>query len=77
LRIKSPRRKFASRADPALLDAVRGIAADEGRQFQVVLEEAVGEWVERKRGERRRPEVMAHLAGSVAAHRELYLRLAQ
>ena len=53
------------------------IAAEEGRQFQVVLEEALGEWVERKRGERPRQEVMAHLAGSAAAHRELYHRLAQ
>jgi hypothetical protein len=71
------RKKFASQADPVLLDAVRDIAAEEGRQFQVVLEEALAEWVERKRGERPRPEVMAHLAGSVAEHRELYRRLAQ
>lgn len=75
--METPRRKFASQADPVLLDAVRDIAAEEGRQFQVVLEEALGEWVERKRGERPRPEVMAHLAGSVSAHRELYRRLAQ
>lgn len=71
------RRKFASQADPDLLDSVRDIAAEEGRQFQVVLEEALRDWVERKRGERPRPEVMAHLAGSIAAHRELYRRFAQ
>jgi hypothetical protein len=65
--METPRRKFASQADPALLDAVRDIAADE----------ALAEWVERKRGARPRPEVMAHLAGSVAAHRELDHRLAQ
>jgi hypothetical protein len=75
--METPRRTFASQADPVLLDAVRDIAAEEGRQFQVVLEEALGEWVERKRGERPRQEVMAHLAGSAAAHRELYHRLAQ
>lgn len=75
--METHRRKFASQADLALLDSVRDIAAEEGRQFQVVLEEALGERVERKRGERPRPEVMAHLAGSVAAHRELYRRLAQ
>jgi len=71
------RRKFASQADPDLLDAVRDVAAEEGRQFQVVLEEAMREWLERKRGDRPRPEVMAHLAGSIAAHRELYRRLAE
>ena len=75
--METSRRKFASQADPVLLDAVRDIAAEEGRQFQVVLEEALGEWVERKRGERPRPEVMAHLVGSIAAHRELYRRLAE
>jgi len=71
------RRKFASQADPDLLDAVRDVAAEEGRQFQVVLEEAMREWLERKRGDRPRPEMMAHLAGSIAAHRELYRRLAE
>lgn len=71
------RRKFASQADPDLLDAVHAIAAEEGRQFQVVLEEALQDWVERKRNERPRPEVMAHLAASVAAHRDLYRRLAE
>jgi len=73
----TPRRKFASQADPALLDAVRNLAAEEGRQFQVVLEEALSEWVERKRGEQSRAEVMAHLTGSIAQHRSLYRRLAQ
>jgi hypothetical protein len=75
--MEQARRKFASQADPGLLDAVRAIAAEEGRQFQVVLEEALRDWVERKRDERPRPEVMAHLAASVAAHRELYRRLAE
>jgi hypothetical protein len=73
--METPRRTFTSQADPVLLDAVRDIAAEEGRQFQVMLEEALGEWVERKRGQRPRPEVVAQLVGSVAAHRDLYRRL--
>ena len=73
--MRTPRRTFTTQADPALLDAVRAIAAEEHREFEDVLEEALTEWVERRRGERARPEVMAHLAGSVAAHRELYRRL--
>lgn len=75
--METNRRKFASQADPDLLDAVRDVAAEEGRQFQVVLEEAMREWLERKRGDRPRPEVMAHLAASIAAHRDLYRRLAE
>ena len=73
--MRTPRRTFTTQADPALLDAVRAIAAEEGRGFEDVLEEALTAWVERRRGQRPRPEVMAHLAGSVAAHRELYRRL--
>lgn len=33
--------KFASQAEPELLDAMKQIAAEDGRQFQVVLEEAM------------------------------------
>ena len=73
--MRNPRQTFTAQADPVLLDAVRAIAAEEGRGFEDVLEEALGEWVERRRGERPRPEVMAQLAGSVAAHRELHRRL--
>ena len=73
--MRTPRRTFTAQADPALLDAVRAIAAEEHRGFEDAIEEALGEWVERRCVERPRPEVMAHLAGSVAAHRELYRRL--
>jgi hypothetical protein len=75
--MEKSRRKFASQADGELLDIVRDLAREEGWQFQVVLEEALSDWVERKRGGKPRSDVMAHLAGSVAAHRELYCRLAQ
>ncbi len=71
------RQKFATQADPDVLAEVRAIAAEEGRQFQAVVEEALREWIERKRGEAPRREVLAHLAGSVQQHRELYRRLAQ
>ncbi len=73
----SARQKFATQADPQVLAAVRAIAAEEGRQFQSVVEEALREWIERKRGEAPRREVLAHLAASVQQHRELYRLLAQ
>lgn len=69
--------KFSSQARPELLEEVRAIAAAEGRQFQSVLDEALAEWVERKRGENPRPETIAHLKASIARHRSLYEELAK
>lgn len=71
------RQKFASQAPPDLLEAVRGIAEEEGRQFQAVIEEALREYVAHKRGERPREHVLAHLQTSIERHRELYRRLAE
>jgi hypothetical protein len=69
--------KFSSQARPELLEEVRRIASDEGRQFQAVLDEALSEWIERKKGEVPRPEVIAHLKASIARHRSLYEDLAK
>lgn len=71
------RKKFASQAPPALLREVHAIADEEGRQLQAVIEEALREYVERKRGERPRESVLAHLQASVEQHRDLYRRLAE
>jgi hypothetical protein len=71
------REKFASQASPEVLAAVREIAATEGRQLQSVIEDALRDYVERKRGERPREAVLAHLRDSIAEHRTLYERLAQ
>lgn len=68
--------KFSSQARPELLEEVRRIASDEGRHFQAVLDEALTDWVERKKGEHPRPEVIGHLRASIARHRRLYEELA-
>lgn len=49
--------KYASQADPDLLEAMRRIARDEGRQFQAVMEDAMREYLDRRRGEEPRDEV--------------------
>lgn len=72
----APRQKFASQASPEVLEAVHSIAEEEGRQLQAVIEEALREYIERKRGERPRDEVLAHLQASIERHRALYRRLA-
>ena len=69
--------KFATQADPALLAEVRAIAAEEGRQFQVAVEEALKDWVAKMRADQPRSEVVAHLKASIEKNRELYRRLAQ
>jgi predicted transcriptional regulator len=68
--------KFSSQARPELLEEVRRLAAAEGRQFQAVLDEALSDWVDRKKGETPRPEVIAHAKASIARHRRLYEELA-
>lgn len=69
--------KFSSQAKPELLEEVRRVAAEEGRQFQSVLDEALSEWLERKKGEAPRSEVIAHTKASIARHRKLYEELAK
>ncbi len=69
--------KFSSQARPELLEEVRAVAAAEGRQFQSVLDEALAEWLDRKKGEAPRPEVLAHIKASIARHRKLYEELAK
>lgn len=69
--------KFSSQARPQLLEEVRALAAAEGRQFQAVLDEALAEWVAKKKGEAPRSEVIGHLKASIARHRKLYEELAK
>jgi len=71
------KQKFSSQLDADLLAEVRAISDEEGRQLQAVLDEALTEWVERKRGLRPRSEVLAHLKDSMARNRTLYRRLAE
>ncbi|MBT8165523.1 MAG: hypothetical protein HKO63_12060 [Acidimicrobiia bacterium] len=69
--------KFSSQADADLLAEVRAIADEEGRHFQAVLQEALTEWVERKKGAAPRPEVVAHLKATISRNRDLYQHLAK
>ena len=71
------RQKFSSQADPVLLAGMREIAQAEGRQFQVVLEDAMRSYLESKAQTKVRPEFMAHLRDSIERNRRLYELLAQ
>jgi hypothetical protein len=71
------RRKFASQADPKILDDLKEIADAEGRQFQSVVEEAFSDYIARKKGGQPRRDVMVHLKASIARNGELYRKLAK
>lgn len=69
--VDAPRKKFSSQADPEVLQALRAIAREEGRQFQAVLEDAMREYVEQRRSNKPRPAAMAHFRASVERNRRL------
>jgi hypothetical protein len=64
--------KFSTQAAPDLLETMRSIAKEEGRQFQAVLEEAMKLYIERKRGDRARIHVLEHLRSSIGQNHEFY-----
>lgn len=71
------RQKFATQVDPEILQRTKDIAAQEGRQLQSVIEEALTDFVEKHTGSRPRPAVMAHYEASLASFGPLYERLAK
>lgn len=73
----APKQKFATQVDPILLAKTREIAHREGRQLQSVVEEALADLVEKKSGERSRPEVIAHYEATVSQFDSLFERLAK
>ncbi len=65
------RQKYASQADPKLLEAMRKVAKEEGRQFQAVMEDAMRDYLERRNNSSPRTHVMAHLRTSIEKNRLL------
>ena len=69
--------KFATQADPAVLDSLRRIAKSEGRQLQTLIDEALRDYVERKISNIPRKQVLESLHASIEQFDELYKNLAQ
>ncbi|MFM9971127.1 MAG: hypothetical protein ACKVQK_22265 [Burkholderiales bacterium] len=74
---ESARVKFASQANPKLLDELKNIAKAEGRQLQALIEEAFQDYVEKKRGGQMRPAVKAALERTLRERKWLYAQLAK
>lgn len=74
---KTQRVKFATQADPQILETLRTLAAAEGRQIQALVDEALRDYIERKQSETPRRHVLQALYNSVAKYDGLYKELAK
>jgi hypothetical protein len=73
-----PRReKFATQVDSEVLAAVRRLAEQEGRQIQALVDEALGDLVEKRRNGRPRSHVMAAYLAGHEKYSALYKKLAE
>jgi hypothetical protein len=71
------REKFATQVDAKVLRAVRKLAEQEGRQLQVLVEEALADLIDKRRGIKPRPAVMAAYLSSIERFGPLYKKLAE
>jgi hypothetical protein len=71
------RQKFATQVDPDLIEAVRGLAREEGRQVQALIDEALADLVEKRRLGKPRKHVMTAYQASHQRFGKLYRKLAE
>lgn len=69
--------KFASQANPQILDELKNIARKEGRQFQSVIDEALRDYIEKKQTGKARRHVIAAYEESLSKFGKLYTELAK
>lgn len=74
---KIEREKFATQVDAELLSAIRNLAQSEGRQIQVLVDEALADLIEKRRQGRPRGNVMAAYEASHETYGALYKKLAE
>jgi hypothetical protein len=75
--VTKPREKFATQVNAEILSAVRDLAQHEGRQLQVLIEEALCDLIEKRKLERPRAHVMAAYQVSHENFAPLYKKLAE
>lgn len=77
LQLAQRREKFATQVRSDVLEDVRSLADREGRQLQTLVEEALTDLLEKRRGAKPRPHVMAEYLASHAQYGDLYKKLAR
>ena len=73
----TPFSKFATQADPMVLQEIRAIAAKEGKQLQAVIDEALRDFIEKRKRGKPRAEVLTAFGESLAEYEVLYKELAK
>ena len=71
------REKFATQVNSEILRTVRSIAQSEGRQLQVLVDEALADLIEKRNQSRPRANVMATYQASHEKFAPLYKKLAE
>ncbi len=71
------REKFATQVNSEILSAVRGLAEKEGRQLQVLVEEALADLIEKRKKAYPRAHVMGAYLASHDKYASLYKKLAE
>jgi hypothetical protein len=71
------REKFATQVNSEILRSVRSIAQNEGRQLQVLIDEALTDLIEKKKQSRPRAHVIAAYQASHEKFAPLYKKLAE
>lgn len=71
------REKFATQVNSEILSAVRGLAEKEGRQLQVLVEEALADLIEKRKRGTPRAHVMGAYLASHDKYASLYKKLAE
>ena len=71
------REKFATQVNPEILAAVRMLASKEGRQLQVLVEEAFADLIEKRKHAAPRAHVMGAYLASHEKYGSLYKKLAK
>ena len=69
--------KFTARVNSEILAAVRSLARSEGRQLQTLVDEAQADLIEKRKGSRPRPHIMAVYQASHERFAPLYKKLAE
>ena len=71
------REKFATQVNSEILSAVRRLADEEGRQLQVLVEEALADLIEKRKKATPRAHVMGAYLASHEKYAPLYKKLAE
>ena len=71
------REKFATQVNSEILRSVRSIAQNEGRQLQILIDEALADLIEKRKQGHPRAHVMAIYQASHEKFAPLYKKLAE